>query len=193
MAVDVRARVPSSLTAVFLSLTLAVPAAAEDATALEACLAAQSWDTRKTCIGTISGPCQEQPSGATTIGIVDCLNREHRAWDTLLNRWWPDMKADAEATDASNREYGIDAPDASETLLNAQRAWLSYRDAECTFQWLRYAGGTIRGPVAASCMMEMTAERAIGFYGRTKPLSRQWCFWFVLSADPAVLEFSGPV
>lgn len=160
MAVDTRGWAAGCMAA----LILAAPARADDAAMLEACLSNASWDMRRDCIGVISAPCQEAPGGASTLGIVECLGREHQAWDALLNRWWPGMKADAEATDASNREHGIDVANAAETLLTAQRAWLNYRDAECAFRWLPYAGGTIRGPIAASCMMEMTAERAIDFY-----------------------------
>lgn len=158
-----------ALAGMMTTLALAAPSAASadpqaDAAQLTACLDRAEPAARKDCIGSIANPCQDAPGGATTIGIVDCLAREEKAWDVLLNRYWPGMKEKARETDASNAEFVPHAPKAAEALLAAQRAWLAFREAECERAWIPYAGGTIRGPISASCALEFTAERAVTFY-----------------------------
>ncbi|MEM7238792.1 MAG: lysozyme inhibitor LprI family protein [Pseudomonadota bacterium] len=135
-----------------------------DTRLLEACLGNTPPDAHHLCIGNLSTACQSQPGGQTTVGMVDCIASEEQAWDRLLNSYWRDLQDLAVAIDAQNQSLGPEVPGASDSLLEAQRGWLKYRDGECAFRWLPYAGGTIRGPIAASCRLEMTARRVIEFY-----------------------------
>ncbi|MCD7060738.1 lysozyme inhibitor LprI family protein [Pelagibacterium xiamenense] len=101
-----------------------------------------------TCIGTVSELCQETPEGSTTIGIVECAARETSWWDKRLNDTYA---AVLETLDA----------DRTQSLRDAQRAWIAFRDAECAFAYDYWRDGTIRSVFGASCMLDLTARRAI--------------------------------
>lgn len=136
----------------------AVPAAAQaggalavDPAIVEACVADTAvGDLAPPCIGAGSAQCQQAPGGDTTQGIATCAMAEHAAWDTVLNREYK----------GARNAYGAD-PTAAASLRDAQRAWIAWRDAECTFQHDRYGGGSMRTIAAANCRMSMTAQRAL--------------------------------
>lgn len=136
----------------------------DDAELLKACMFHAPDTERHLCIGNLSRTCQETPGGGSTIGIVECVSSEEKAWDHLLNIYWKDLREWSRDIDEDIAEQKLTAPSAADTLLDSQRAWIKHRDAECTFRWLPYAGGTIRGPIAAQCMLEMTAARVLTFY-----------------------------
>lgn len=100
------------------------------------------------CIGVASNICQEQPGGASTIGIVDCLARETAWWDGLLNSHYQDLLA-------------TNDPEPADGLRKAQRAWMAFRDADCAFQYSVWGGGSMRSIAGASCTLDHTARRAI--------------------------------
>ncbi|BEM38633.1 hypothetical protein SME10J_23600 [Serratia marcescens] len=51
------------------------------------------------------------------------------------------------------------SPEKSKALLQAQRAWLKFRDADCTFLSSNSAGGSINAMSNALCLSERTTER----------------------------------
>lgn len=53
------------------------------------------------------------------------------------------------------------SPEKSKALLQAQRAWLKFRDADCAFLSSNSAGGSINAMNNALCLSERTAERTI--------------------------------
>ena len=75
-----------------------------------------------------------------------CLQRELAVWDRLLNRYYTDLIRQLDGT-------------ARTALREAQRAWISFRGKTCHFSWTVYEGGTIRGQIAANCLMIETARR----------------------------------
>lgn len=100
------------------------------------------------CIGTVSGPCLEVPANQTTIGMVACIARETEWWDGQLNT-----------------VYGMLRETLSEKaraeVRDIQRLWIKYKDVKCAFPSTFYEGGTIARPIAADCVLQMTAQRAI--------------------------------
>ncbi|MGP2927122.1 lysozyme inhibitor LprI family protein [Serratia bockelmannii] len=52
------------------------------------------------------------------------------------------------------------SPEKSKALLQAQRAWLKFRDADCTFLSSNSADGSINAMNNALCLSERTTERA---------------------------------
>jgi uncharacterized protein YecT (DUF1311 family) len=144
------------LASVFLA-TASNPALAEtnaaklsaDVASINKCLARETGLQRsENCVGPIANDCQDQPGGSTTIGIVSCLQREEAAWDVILNA---NYKAAMAALDGSQQA----------ALRKAQRAWIPSRDADCEALWEANKDGTIRGPIAASCRLTATANRAL--------------------------------
>lgn len=85
-------------------------------------------------------------SGGVTVEMLNCIGDEHTKQDAKLNQAYKKLTSQL-------------AADRKKALLAAQRLWIEYRDANCTF----YAdpdGGTIATLNAASCALEITAQRA---------------------------------
>ncbi|WP_158625881.1 lysozyme inhibitor LprI family protein [Arsenicitalea aurantiaca] len=127
----------------------------EDAMALQSCieaardLASDEPDvTPDRCIGIASAACQEAPGGSSTVAIATCNARETAWWDELLNAHYQSLEETLE-------------PDLAETLREAERAWIAFRDADCGFAYEFWAEGTIRTVVATSCQLQHTARRAL--------------------------------
>jgi len=108
-------------------------------------------ETALACLGQGAKPCTETPEGMTTIGTMQCLQAETAVWDDLLNTEYKALRAQMLAQGGNLNEM----------LLDAQRAWITFRDAECALEYARWGDGSIRQIVAANCLMEMTAARAI--------------------------------
>jgi len=129
-----------------------------DRSAVQACYSgAAIGDTTPACLGQASNACQIQ-GHTTTQGIVQCIQAETQAWDALLNTEYKALRADL-----GNRNTTVSGNqlDLNEQLLTAQRAWIAYRDAECSFAYARWQDGSIRSVVHANCLMVMTARRTI--------------------------------
>ena len=108
------------------------------------------------CVGGWSTPCTETPGGGSTRGLSGCLAQELEAWESVRSA------VHARLLDAA-RTYDEDpvdgAPPVGASLVAAKAAWEAHRDAQCTYEWSEYAGGTMRGIVAVSCRLQLTADR----------------------------------
>ena len=106
------------------------------------------------CIGMVSSVCQEtEEEGFTTYGMGVCSQRELAIWDERLNAAYSTLM-----TNYRSDEYSANRATA---LQEAQRLWISYRDAECEQEALVFEGGTAAGLVYASCLIDFTAKRAL--------------------------------
>jgi uncharacterized protein YecT (DUF1311 family) len=113
------------------------------------------------CIGTLSRDCMaDRDDGETTMGMTECIAGETAAWDGLLNAQYQAVMAMFRMQDASGDVLSADLTREA-TLRAAQRAWIRFRDADCTMQAARYGQGSLGRVAAANCLMGMTAERAI--------------------------------
>lgn len=90
--------------------------------------------------------CMDKSDGVTA-GMIDCINAEHKRQDTRLNKAYKVLIA--EQTPARKKE-----------LQDVQRLWLKYRDANCAFYY-DPDGGSMARINANSCVMDMTADRAL--------------------------------
>ncbi len=129
----------------------AEPAGATPEARLDAA-AAEARSQPESCIGIVSGPCQDEPGGGTTRGMVDCADRERAVWDQRLNKTF---QAAVTARD----------PKLVEALRQAERAWIAYRDARCALPAVENEGGSIVGPLTAMCLLDATARQAIWLEG----------------------------
>lgn len=129
---------------------------------LEVCLNRASDADRSdqlTCIGEYSQACMtHRPDGETTQGMVRCSIEELEAWDVVLNASYIGLR---------QRHEGTMAADA---LRDAQRAWITFRDADCLAERAVFEGGTIAQIIHASCQMDHTARRALVLRGRLADL-----------------------
>ena len=58
-------------------------------------------------------------------------------------------------------------PSFANVVRQSQRAWLAYRDAQCTAEGYQYFGGTAQGYAVVSCKTGLTRERT----GRLKQMA----------------------
>lgn len=111
------------------------------------------------CAGRASRACMDMPGGDTTVGMSHCIGLELKLWDTRLNGTYQALMADARAADAEMAAMGSAAPAQAPALQQAQRDWMVFRDAACTYEETRWGGGSGGGPAAAHCAMVLTAQQ----------------------------------
>lgn len=58
-----------------------------------------------------------------------------------------------------------DDPDTKKLLVQAQRDWVKFRDAECDFQTAGAAGGSVMPMLISMCMDSLTQSRIKDFEG----------------------------
>jgi len=102
------------------------------------------------CVGFAAQTCQAQPGGQTTLGISACLQGETQAWDDLLNAQYKGARAQMLAQGG---------PALADQLLEAQRAWIAFRDADCGLEYSIWGDGSMRVIAAAQCQLRKTAQR----------------------------------
>lgn len=125
---------------------------------IEACLAS-SPDDEQSCRGQQSDRCMETEEGQSTLGMNDCFRNETAAWDEILNRRYAKAVAAAKERDRDLAESF--EPDVFASLQTAQRAWITFRDAECDRIYAYSKDGTIKTTEWASCHLRLTSTRAI--------------------------------
>jgi uncharacterized protein YecT (DUF1311 family) len=93
--------------------------------------------------GSAHAQCEDKQ---TTMETVNCMDGEVKKTDAELNRVYQ----------AALKKH---RPENVEKLRKAQRAWIVFRDAQCTAEGSIYEGGTIQPIVEAHCRVKLTQER----------------------------------
>src|SRR5690242_11831016 len=89
-----------------------------------------------------------------------CWYSTYQAADRELSTLWPAVLAAARDADSSFRPTPRrDQPSAERDLIAAQRAWVSYRDAECAAEADWAQGGSLESVLADKCLAKKTRER----------------------------------
>jgi uncharacterized protein YecT (DUF1311 family) len=89
--------------------------------------------------------CLDKAKGITS-DMVDCIAAETGRQDTKLNENYKQLMAKL-------------SPDRKKALLDAERAWITFRDANCQF-YGDPQGGTSAHLSANECVLNATAQRA---------------------------------
>jgi len=86
--------------------------------------------------------------------MTQCAGLDFEKADKELNAIWPKLKAQAEENDkdTGKREY-------TDALLASQRAWITFRNAECTWQGFEAHGGSMEPMIVNGCSARLTRER----------------------------------
>ena len=79
--------------------------------------------------------------------------------DRAMNVQYRATMAAMKAQDAAAARYRQPGPTYQRALLNAQRAWLAWRDAECLLAGYRLRGGSAQPMETAGCKARLTEER----------------------------------
>jgi uncharacterized protein YecT (DUF1311 family) len=75
-----------------------------------------------------------------------CADADYQAADARLNKTYKDL-------------VGEDDEKTNKLLQAAQRAWISFRDAECAYSTADSEGGSIHPLEVSQCLTELTNER----------------------------------
>lgn len=85
-----------------------------------------------------------------------CAEQDWLAADAELNAVWPMARAAMKEIDAG---LPADMRGADKALLEAQRAWLAFRDAECAAAGWPMRGGTAERLLIYGCLYTLTQQR----------------------------------
>jgi len=91
-----------------------------------------------------------------------CAHRDFLIADAKLNAQWKKTRAKMKALDADFAEYQPDGdgrPGWFQSLLAAQRAWLTYRDAHCRVDGYTARGGSLEPLLVSTCKTALTNAR----------------------------------
>ena len=97
-----------------------------------------------------------EPLTQTAMNI--CAAQDFQRADAELNEVWSEVRAWAKSADAEPYDDG--QPGHWASLLEAQRAWLAYRDAHCRLVGYDARGGSLQPLLTANCRAELTRERS---------------------------------
>jgi uncharacterized protein YecT (DUF1311 family) len=89
--------------------------------------------------------CMDKANGVNP-DTIDCILAETKQQDARLNENYKRLMSKL-------------SEERKKALLEAQRAWIQFRDANCTF-WNDPAGGQSAAVTAKECILTMTADRA---------------------------------
>ncbi|MGO4198175.1 lysozyme inhibitor LprI family protein [Rhizobium sp. YAF28] len=119
-------------------------------------------------IGLIGGAFMLLAAGAAHAEDVDCDNAQtqsdmtscaqarYEEADKALNAQYKQTRA---AMVAIDKDLDGDMKGAEQALLKAQRAWISYRDAQCENYGFQARGGTMEPMLVAGCLADLTDLR----------------------------------
>ena len=88
-----------------------------------------------------------------------CAARDFETADAELNRVWRDSIANARELDREPDANADERPSYENTLRDAQRAWLAFRDAQCEWEGYEARGGSMETMIYESCRAALTRER----------------------------------
>jgi len=91
-----------------------------------------------------------------------CADRDFQAADAALNRQWKIAYARMKALDVGydkDRREGDRSLGYAPALLESQRTWLKYRDAQCTVEGQYMRGGSGEPMMYSTCMAGLTRDR----------------------------------
>ncbi len=88
-----------------------------------------------------------------------CAYQEYERADAALNAQWKLTAAAMKERDRDFDRTQDNRPGYSDTLLAAQRAWLTYRDKHCASEGYTMRGGSAEPMMISGCMRKLTEER----------------------------------
>lgn len=93
-------------------------------------------------------------NAGTQAAMDECANAALKTSDKKLNELYKRIEGRLK-----------DDPDTKKLLVQAQRDWVKFRDAECSFQTAQAVGGSVMPMLVAQCMDGLTQSRVQDFTG----------------------------
>ena len=91
----------------------------------------------------------------TTPDINECAYKDYQKADLALNEMYKRVLDAFKSSQDEANGYSTRAD-----LIEAQRAWVKFRDANCNAVYDRWQQGTIRGLMRNACLKELTEQRS---------------------------------
>jgi uncharacterized protein YecT (DUF1311 family) len=89
-------------------------------------------------------------NAANTLEMNQCADIEQKQVEQKLNAvYQKTLKEFGGADDAGTKA----------ALINAQRAWVKFREADCKAEYKKWEGGTIRSVMFSGCMQDRAQKR----------------------------------
>lgn len=101
---------------------------------------------------------QQQESCDTTLDMITCMNRIYQISDRTLNKTYNDLLALLASFDDDLRDV-TRSSNQKIMLVDAQRAWIVFRDKECERVYWSGGGGTIAPILRLNCLVDLTEKR----------------------------------
>ncbi len=111
------------------------------------------------CAPLAAEPAGECDDPITQQAMNMCAARDFAASDAALNAQWAETTAAMKARDERVDRAYDSQPGYYETLLEGQRAWLTFRDAQCRAESFMARGGTLQPLLDAHCRTHLTELR----------------------------------
>jgi uncharacterized protein YecT (DUF1311 family) len=88
----------------------------------------------------------------------ECADQAYKAADSELNKVYSGirsslLKGSADAMEKENNQESL------KRLVASEKAWIPFRDANCSLEGVEMLGGSGEGPVVGNCLVETTLER----------------------------------
>jgi uncharacterized protein YecT (DUF1311 family) len=93
------------------------------------------------------------------MGLKECTNKAHSEADKVLTNTYRSIQAALRTTQPGDSEADNKKEEFTR-LLASERAWITYRDAECDLQGVEMLGGSGEGLVIGTCLYSLTQQRA---------------------------------
>jgi uncharacterized protein YecT (DUF1311 family) len=103
--------------------------------------------------------------------ITECANDAASKADTALN-------------DAYGQLMNLLGSSEQTMLIDSQKAWIVFRDAECAFRTKSYSDGSIYSSLLANCIAELSTERATQLTAQINCGEGDLCAPHVAGAEP---------
>lgn len=122
---------------------------------------AGATDIEATCYGACEANTSSNPE------YKACLERTANAADAALNKAYGSLKS---AIQRYAGELGQNPSIQLQSLVAAQKKWIAYRDANCTFEDQLAFGGTAIGGNYSACLCALSLGRIADFTRMSKRL-----------------------
>lgn len=90
-----------------------------------------------------------------TMDMNDCAAIEQKAVEVRLNEVYQRVMKELDKPDEELEKYA----EVKKKLLEAQRAWVRFRQSDCDAQYAYYMGGSMRNLVYLGCMQSRAETR----------------------------------
>lgn len=97
---------------------------------------------------------------ASNSGMVTCTGEAYEAADKILNSIYNAAVSNLKKPTKDAYETRT-SEETLKRVIASERAWISYRDADCALQGANMLGGSGEGLVTIGCRFSMTKARAV--------------------------------